>query len=350
MSDYNNMLCSAKALSTRMAADTITVENLQRVIPFFVNMEPLAAEGCELLSNVYAKGMEFRRGSPCGLRDPQTNTFTRRNALLQHFYLSKIECKNLIECTSYGIGQFARNLVEEVQNTLINTLKREVMTQLMSDTLVREEGTSEASTKYVTALEDSVTLGSDPTIVHKIDSLTSTEIIETMHNIISRFAEHNSSMRSVTIIVPASLGASIASAFGGMSCCTWYDSMQYYGTNGFIIRGRFPVDVHVVYLEDKYFLKPVATYTRIIAFINESVAIGYGTKRLYNEYSPKPFSTQMNISPNMANALVDMRIVVNPESYIGVALLIDAMAKFVFMRMKSNSIMMIDVKDTVFKI
>ena len=336
--------CAQGALAVKTVADTITLEYIKQNIIFMnsIRMRPLMGT-CTAYSDIFASGLTFREGSVCGSRNPQTNEYSRRQANIKDFHLEKIICGKTITCSPYSMAQFAANVFQEVQNAFIDTLKRQLLAQLMSDTLVQKEECN-GDTTPVKALDDSLTFTAGA--VPKIDSLTKDKIVEVFAQIVAKFVSTHETTTGITILAPASFGIKVNAAFAEFNCCNWYDSQQFMMQSGFTINGRFERPVRILYLPDELFPSPVAGYTRILAFADNAISFNYATEHLYSMYNQRYFAANFNANPNIVSQVIDMRAIPVPEHLVGVGLIVDAAMHFVFMREKAGSIMMLDVKDT----
>lgn len=336
--------CAQGVLAVKTVADTITLEYIKQNIVFMnsLRMRPIM-NTCTVYSDIFASGLTFKEGSVCGTRNPQTNEYSRRQANIKDYHLEKIICGKTITCSPYSMTQFAANVFQEIQNAFIDTLKRQLLTQLMSDTLILKEDCN-GDTTPVKAIDDALTFTAG--VVPKIEALTKDKIVEMFAQIVSKFITTHETTTGITILAPASFGIKVNAAFAEFNCCNWYDSQQFMMQSGFTINGRFERPVRILYLPDDLFPKVVTGYTRILAFADNAISFNYATEHLYSMYNQRYFGANFNSNPNIISQVVDMRAIPVPEHLVGVGLIIDAAMHFIFMREKGGSIMMLDVKDT----
>lgn len=343
-----DICCQQAALATKLAADTITEEFVETQISFLFGMKTKAIKGTnQVLSDVYSSGLEWRKGIPCGLRDPQGNTYRRRQMNLQPYSLEKIICKSVVEDSPYSIAQFAHNLVQEVQNAFVHEMTTAFMDQVLQDDLVFEEKSKGTGLKMVKATDDALTIAAAKGSVDKVDSWTTDTIVEWFSKLIASFVSKNPEVDRITIVAPYSFGVKVSALLANKQCCEWYNGQTFIGQNGISIN-HFMKPIHIVLLDDKYFKSEVAGYTRIFAFANTAFEFGYRATHLYNTYSPKYFPVSMTVNPSIAKSVIDLRIIPVPEYGVGIALSIDADMSIAFARMRSRSIMLLDIKDSFF--
>lgn len=343
MTSVTDICCAQGALAVKTVANTITLDYIKQYITFMnaIKMRPLTGS-CTAYADITASGVNFEKGSVCGTRNPQTNQYKRRQANIQDFHLEKIICGKTIQCSPYSISMFASNVYQEIQNAFINTLKRELLSQLMNDTINQIEDCNGGITP-IKAEDDSLKFG---TSIPKIDSLATDKVVEMFTEIVNKFTMTHENTTGITILAPASFGSKINAAFASFNCCDWYNSQTFTLQTGFTINGKFARPVKIIYLEDYLFQHPVTGYTRIVAFADNTISFNYATEHLYNMYSNRYFAPSFNANPNILSQVIDMRAIPVPEHLVGVGLIIDAAMHFVFMRDKPESIMFIDVKDT----